>query len=208
MDTVLGVVQGLVTSAMALIGVYMTLHPPETVRAKRGYKASFLLLAVVSIFVTVMQTTQSSASQQRIEGLLTELKRQAERPIEVTAKLAPGPSPTPAPSLGATLPARAHLRFVQRETQRRDDDNPFWTYQVTVETDRVLLSPVLTFTFDRPVHQFGLDEYWAIDKANRWISDRVVETRVPRLSFRPEQPIGASFMSAERARVLSVRYRE
>ena len=90
------------TAAMAYMGVHVTLHPPESHKAKRLWKAGFVSVAVLACVLIGVQTKRNDDSQSKLQAQLSKIQKQTETPPQVTVNVpAQGPPvvnvSTPAP---------------------------------------------------------------------------------------------------------------
>lgn len=80
-------------SALAFMGMYVTLHPPDTDSAKRNWKIGFGLVALLACAVTVWQTKRNSATQDALQKQLDRIRKNTENPPQVTVNVPPSPPP-------------------------------------------------------------------------------------------------------------------
>jgi biopolymer transport protein ExbD len=91
MDIFLAVVVFLLTSAMAFLGVYVSLHPPQTAEAKSSYKTLFVMLSLLAAGVIAFQAYVARRAQADLENKLAIIKKNTEQPPKVVVENAIDP---------------------------------------------------------------------------------------------------------------------
>jgi hypothetical protein len=76
-DVGISVVLGLLTLAMAYLGVQMTLHPPEDDAKKTRYKWGFAFLSVANVALIVLQGVRNGQTQSDLQTDVREARDQA-----------------------------------------------------------------------------------------------------------------------------------
>lgn len=81
---------GLVTLLTAYLGVHVTLHPAESARARRVYKAGFIACGIAALALTAWQAQRNNQSQAELQSLLhtiDENTKNGPRPATVPMRL-------------------------------------------------------------------------------------------------------------------------
>lgn len=103
------------------------------------------------------------------------------------------------------------ITFSWRETSERSPGQTVYWYKAIVRTERVLLSPVLTFTFDGPVEGFTWDwhQYNLMEEYKpKLLTDRVIEQFYGVDRWRPDSPLPFTISSRQPLKLVGVTYLE
>lgn len=90
LDIALAAVLCLSALGMAYLGVRVTLHPTDG-RHKRKYKIAFLVLGVVVLAITIVQTVRNAKTQAAIRRQLADIERNTKQPptVQTTINVPP-----------------------------------------------------------------------------------------------------------------------
>ncbi len=90
-DITIAVLLVVLTAIATYLGIHVTLHPPNSDRAKLGYKIVFGACGLVMACLVALQTYRNSAAQNELKAQLETIKRNTEQPpkVQVTNNLPP-----------------------------------------------------------------------------------------------------------------------
>jgi hypothetical protein len=76
---------------MAYLGVHVTLHPTEDWHKQRKYRAAFLVLGVIVLAITIVQTVRNAKTQAAIRKQLADIERNTKQPptVQTTINVPP-----------------------------------------------------------------------------------------------------------------------
>lgn len=143
MDIVIAVVLGILTSVTAYMGVYVTLHPPEELKAKNRWKIGFGSVAIITVIVIDIQAYIAHKSGVALEAAVsregektrTEVRAENQRPIQVNI-----PPVSPSPRFPLSLDFRISIRKVltiqNYGREVRDIDLRLTKYQLEADAFR------------------------------------------------------------------------
>jgi hypothetical protein len=95
-EIVLAVAIGFFTIVTAYLGVHLTMHPPETNRAKWIYKGAFLFCGIITCVLIGIQAKRNQASQGILTGKVNNLTEELKRVEAKMLVTKTGPSPATA----------------------------------------------------------------------------------------------------------------
>ena len=89
MDIVIALLLAFVTAGIAFLGIYLTIHPPQTPSVRSKYLVSFILLAVGAIGLTGWQTYRSATQQNELQAKLDSIEKSTKQPptVQVTPQI-------------------------------------------------------------------------------------------------------------------------
>ena len=90
LDIIIAVCLGVVTLSTAYLGMHVTLHPAESDRARRWYKAGFIVCGCAAIVLTVWQAQRNHSGQIALQKSLDQIDentKNAPRLITAVASL-------------------------------------------------------------------------------------------------------------------------